>query len=332
MDAARGLGIILVVAGHAERGIVSAGIALSPAWKIFDIWLYTFHMPLFMLLAGLNIPASLAKGRRLFLESKGWTIVYPYFLWSLIQGGILLIFGGMTNGHLSWLQLLTIAWVPISPFWFLYALFIFSMIVLFMYNDYVLLIGATLGLFASSYVHGDSLLHQLLYQFSFFFIGVKSANYLKTTTLPRFTWLVCGVLWLVAVQFVPIQGLTPYLTPIAFPAGLAGIMTVLALAQACRGIILNGLAILGQASMAIYVMHILGTAGTRIALSKAHLALSGVAVWLVCIVVGVVGPLMVWWVLRRVNGLHWLGLASPAKRFHNHEAGSATADPAQRRH
>ncbi|HKR91678.1 acyltransferase family protein, partial [Novosphingobium sp.] len=51
LDVARGIGIILVVMGHAERGLVNAHIATGQAWPTFDLAIYTFHMPLFMLLA-----------------------------------------------------------------------------------------------------------------------------------------------------------------------------------------------------------------------------------------------------------------------------------------
>jgi hypothetical protein len=47
LDLARGIGVTLVVAGHAERGLVAAMIAKGSAWHLFDLGLYTFHMPLF---------------------------------------------------------------------------------------------------------------------------------------------------------------------------------------------------------------------------------------------------------------------------------------------
>ena len=53
--------------------------------------LYTFHMPLFFFLAGLNVPHSLRRGTGPFLSSKVWTLAYPYVLWSLIQGGVILL-------------------------------------------------------------------------------------------------------------------------------------------------------------------------------------------------------------------------------------------------
>lgn len=77
VDIARGVGIVLVVAGHVERGLVAASVARGPLWPWWDYALYTFHMPLFFVLAGINVPRSLAKGRGSFLRGEPWTIAYP---------------------------------------------------------------------------------------------------------------------------------------------------------------------------------------------------------------------------------------------------------------
>lgn len=54
IDAARGLGIVLVVLGHCLRGLVAAGVlADGPVFQIVDRAIYAFHMPLFFLLSGL---------------------------------------------------------------------------------------------------------------------------------------------------------------------------------------------------------------------------------------------------------------------------------------
>ncbi|MDQ0839726.1 acyltransferase family protein [Sphingomonas faeni] len=314
IDTARGIGIILVVAGHANRGLIAAGVSSAPVWRTADLWLYTFHMPLFMLLAGLNILGSLRKGIDPFVRTKLWTVAYPYVLWSLIQGSVMVVLSGMTNGQTDWASLAKIGWQPVSPFWFLYALFVFMMLVAFVRNSIVLIALALTGLIASAFVSDDTLVHQILYQFSFFLIGVLGADTIKTLRLPWFLVIVFAILWVVFVQFLPVYGKAPYLTPTAVPAALAGIALTLALAQLPRGRMAAALVLVGQASMTIFVMHILATAGTRIFLLKAHAPLPPAAMFIVCTTAGVGGPLIAYLVLQRFGLLPVFGLLRPKQK------------------
>ncbi len=122
VDAARGIGILLVVAGHVERGLVSAGVAAASHWAAIDLAIYSFHMALFMLLAGFNVQHSLRRGRGPFLLSKLRSVYHPYVLWSAIQGGLLLFVAGAANSGASWSDIVQIPWRPIMQFWFLYVL------------------------------------------------------------------------------------------------------------------------------------------------------------------------------------------------------------------
>ena len=53
IDIAKGVGIILVVVGHAGRGLQSAGLT-DEGWllPLMDRAIYAFHMPLFFVLSG----------------------------------------------------------------------------------------------------------------------------------------------------------------------------------------------------------------------------------------------------------------------------------------
>lgn len=292
---------------------MAAGIAAGPVWRTADLWLYTFHMPLFMLLAGINVPASLAKGTGAFLRSKLETILYPYVLWSIVQGSMLVMLSHLTNSHARWDMLLQIGLQPISPFWFLYALFVFMVLVALVRWKTVLIATAALGLIASGFIEGESLVHQLCYQFGFFLIGLLGSEYIRSVELPRYMGFVFLGAWLASVQIVPPDGAVPYLSPIALPAALAGMASVLAFSQLPRGRLLEGLACLGRASMAIYVMHVLATAGTRIGVTRLHLPVSALALWLICTFAGVLVPFLAWLVLGRLSILHWFGLASRPK-------------------
>src|ERR1700744_1504535 len=118
IDVAKGIGISLVVFGHVERGLAAAHILQSSAWIAIDFYLYAFHMPLFMFIAGLNAPQSRDKPG--FVKRRGLSVAYPYLVWSLIQGSVQVVLAQYTNNPASWHDVAAILWHPISPFWFLY--------------------------------------------------------------------------------------------------------------------------------------------------------------------------------------------------------------------
>ena len=68
LDAARGIGIALVVFGHVLRGLFGAQIAADPYWKIIDYTIYTFHMPLFFLLAGVSVTLGRPQSAPQFIK------------------------------------------------------------------------------------------------------------------------------------------------------------------------------------------------------------------------------------------------------------------------
>ncbi|MBB4860268.1 fucose 4-O-acetylase-like acetyltransferase [Novosphingobium chloroacetimidivorans] len=312
LDVARGIGIVLVVGGHAERGVIAASMSGPPRFGVGDLALYTFHMPLFMLLAGINVPASLSKGTRPFLQAKLWTVAYPYVLWSLIQGTLLIALSGMTNTQARWTDLAAIAWQPLSPFWFLYALFAFMVLTALVRSAAVLVALALGALWISGLMERESLLHQMAYMLPFFVIGMLGSRRIKALSLPWPAGLALAGVWLVAFQIVPRTDTMPYLTPWSFPAALAGIGVVFAMAQAIGGAAKGVLVALGEASMSIYVMHIPANAGARIALMKLDLPLPQWALICACATIGVLGPFAVHHALRSLGLLPVFGLARPA--------------------
>jgi fucose 4-O-acetylase-like acetyltransferase len=122
IDYCKGFGIFYVVLGHALGGLVPGGIVSDSAqYRFVEGWLYAFHMPLFFFLAGLFAWQSGSQPFGRFISKKAATLVYPYFVWSLLQG--LLETSHYGNHSLALRDLLKIVYVPIGQYWFLYALF-----------------------------------------------------------------------------------------------------------------------------------------------------------------------------------------------------------------
>lgn len=78
IDLAKALTIFLVILGH------TAGVTDTP---LYARVIYTFHMPLFFLLAGMSIkPVALRgfSGWGTFLKKNLQAMVFPFFIWGLI--------------------------------------------------------------------------------------------------------------------------------------------------------------------------------------------------------------------------------------------------------
>jgi len=76
-DAAKGLGIILVVYGHVARGLFHAGMYADEAsYILIDQIIYSFHMPLFFFLSGLFFMSSFHKRGFSLALNKVDTIFY----------------------------------------------------------------------------------------------------------------------------------------------------------------------------------------------------------------------------------------------------------------
>lgn len=307
IDAAKCLGITLVVFGHVERGLSSAGVIGDPAWRMLDFYIYTFHMPLFMYLSGMNVPGSYAKPG--FLKRKASTILHPYVVWSLIQGGVMVALSSLTNGNASITDLLSIGWNPISPFWFLYVLFIYMVVISVVRPSWWLLSAAGAMLMASPFM-GPGLLFQLAYFFFFFVLGICA----PVLSMPRWVapvTLAACVLWtwmILSAGAVSLQGSGDggrYYSPLLLPSALLGIAAMLSLA---RSLDFGWLRYVGRASMAIYVMHILAASGSRIMLEKVFGVIDPTLHLVTGVVLGVGLPLLAYEVLRWLGWAWWLGL------------------------
>ena len=73
IDTAKGLGIILVIYGH---------ISFRPEW--WNVWLCSFHMPLFFFLSGLTFNKDNYADFKLFFSTKVKQLVIPYLIFAVI--------------------------------------------------------------------------------------------------------------------------------------------------------------------------------------------------------------------------------------------------------
>jgi fucose 4-O-acetylase-like acetyltransferase len=327
LDIARGVGVILVVYGHVVRGLIGADALPSEPWVCWsDFALYSFHMPLFFFLSGLNVFHSLGRGRKAFLAEKLWTVGWPYLLWSLIQGSVAAVFASRTNAGQTFDRLLTIGWEPIAQFWFLYALMILHLAVLLVgRRPRILLALGVVAFVSSAFAPVDSLARSILYSFLFYAAGVAMGPWLRKVTVSRAQaalGLALGVpLFALAVAFCGVvSGLEPQAL-VTILCAVAGGYVVLCIGWIGRGPLARAAAYVGQASMTIYVLHILAASGTRIAMSELGLSLPYAVNIAAGLLVGTAAPIVVHAVLKRFDLLWPLGLAARRR------PGSAAATP-----
>ncbi|MEO6354553.1 MAG: acyltransferase [Burkholderiaceae bacterium] len=315
-DYARGIGILLVVYGHVLRGLNSGGMVADDHWLMAsDYAIYTFHMPLFFLLAGMNAGKGLARSG--FLRSKLMTIIYPYLLWSVLQGLVQVAMSDSTNlpFHLSDLTA-AILWKPLGQFWFLYALLLCHIFVFLTTANRLRVTLFALAAYLVGINFELGILSQSLQFFLFYAAGLLAARHLKVV-VERFanpagiatTFMAAGIAIYAA------SALGGYADPWALPAAFLGMFLVLQVAALlARSNRMRIIELLGLASMPIYLMHILAASGARIVLSK--LGVTDISLHLgIGLALGVLFPLAAYYCIYLVRKEKFAGFTRGSAVF-----------------
>lgn len=276
IDYAKGIGICLVVYGHVARGVLNAGLVHHPEtlWYI-DSVIYSFHMPLFFVLAGLLFFDSSEKhGSVGFAFGKVDTLLYPYVLWSLLQGTIEIFMSSFTNHRASWSDVLGLVWEPRAQFWFLYALFFCSLAAVLVRHVFFsagkeMIAAACVALGFWLYFEGDlpretSVGRYLAGHMVYFSFGILLG--LWKMEWRRFAIIFAAIfalLWVVAGLYDFEKSRSN-----AVLSGFFGLMVVVFVSKYLSRFNIRVLAHLGEYSLAIYLMHVLIGSGVRIALQR----------------------------------------------------------------
>ncbi len=131
LDILRGIAIILIVIGHMERGLVSAGINSNYA-LILDKILYSFHLPLMFILSGMTekLFGKLNKNKISYFEYLKKNIIQlyiPYLIFVYLFWFIkMFIFSG--NHEATFSDLYTLFYSGKWVFWYLLSLLIIKVV------------------------------------------------------------------------------------------------------------------------------------------------------------------------------------------------------------
>lgn len=334
VDLLRGIGIILVVLGHALGGLIDTRGVAEPAWfRPAFAAIYIFHMPLFFLLAGVFVARRLDRGRGAFIRKLGPSILWPYILWSSLQILIIWMAAGLVNNPGSGPGVIVPAllYSPPSQFWFLYGLGLMSIAVALAPGrpgDAAVLVPA-LALGSLGEVHGlPGLPKAILLGVPWYAIGVVFGERLLQAgqTVRRLAP------WHLAVIAATPIGIVLALwdaTHLERPAGwrdtaaamafqVNGFRKFYAAALAIAALTLLAMRFqhaapkwllwCGQRSMGIFVVHVIAIAGTRIALLSALGPIDPTVLLAVLTLVGLAAPLILYAVAQRVGATTILGL------------------------
>ncbi|MBC2327749.1 acyltransferase family protein [Listeria booriae] len=304
IDYAKGIGIILVVYGHVLRGVFEAGLDIPIRLFTYeDSFIYSFHMPLFFFLSGLFANHLLKRSFFSNLKNKARSMLYPYLLWSLIQGGIMLALSSYTNGQTTWSDIIKIPIEPIAQFWFLYVLFLITLLYFIGRKiapaSYVLVLGFILLCIAP--LLNFWVLVPLAQNFFFFVLGsVMNKQRLTTILVKKWNFIAIPLYLIVNValiQFIGNKWVHHFLW------GLAAVCGIYLIAFICVNLKYNHrfLQYLGQNSMIIFVAHILAASGARILLLNifgienvfVHLLVGNLA--------GLLLPLLLWIICKKMK-------------------------------
>lgn len=335
LDVAKGLGIVLVVIGHALGGVIDspAGRGVDVGRQIF-VGIYIFHMPLFFMLSGLLVQRRIARSQRSFAMDLILGVAYPYFLWSIIQYTVIYAAGSLVNAPVAnyWQPLLSLPLATISQFWFLYILF-------FLHGAALLLIPKIGGRGFLCLALGVKLIPALIVppamvtlffiHISFYALGVwlgldgvermRRQVERKGWIMPVLVILATGAVIIAAWWTTARMGVN-FHTQISanlagvswrlptFPASLVAIFACLAVAMTLRGTTASWFAYLGQASMTIFVLHVMFIAGSRIILSKIVHMNDPMMLWAAGAVVGLIAPLIAHVLIQKLGIARGLGL------------------------
>lgn len=332
IDVAKGIGILLVVAGHAIGGLIDAGIAPTPDWfRPLLLAIYLFHMPLFFLLSGLFVPDRLRDGPAALGGRLLTRLAWPYLLWATVQILVVSAAGSLVNTPVEDLgtSLAALLHTPPSQFWFLYVLAIMQVLAMLLLPR----IGAggflALALLAFAIAPADLPVvpAHAARMLPFFALGCllgargwaaapKALGGCTAAAIALAAVLLCAATAAALIgmggpeafadtRTNAIVGMTWH--PLSLAAAVAGVAAVAALAARLQGPAGRALAYLGNRSMAIYLLHIIPLAGTRILMAKAF-GMDTPALLPLLLLVGTLAPLAAAEVARRLRIARALGL------------------------
>ncbi len=324
VDYLKGIAIILVVYRHSLLGIQSSGIKAPVYLENANLIFYSFRMPLFFMLSGIFASLSLRKRSvQQYISSKFETLMYPYFIWVIIQITLQIALSKYTNSNRSLTDYTYIFYQPrnLDQFWYLPALFnatvIYTLIKKYVTKKWWILIMIALGFyFLSPFLQNISMLSDWMEFMIFFAIGDTVSQLFFHEKVQHFfknpLTLLLAIPFFALAQIFYLANRMYYQTTEIMRAeflviALTGCFTMLAFSfMLQRWNAASWLRILGYHSINIYVMHVMIAAIVRIFLTHIAGIHNPFIILASCITIASILPVMIFNLLIRDNILWFL--------------------------
>jgi fucose 4-O-acetylase-like acetyltransferase len=333
IDYSRGIAIFLVLYRHIFEGIKRSGLSIERYTYLehANIIFFSFRMPLFFIISGIFIGASIRKrGISNFIVNKWKILLYPYLLWATIQVSLQLLFSNLVNADRSLKDYLYILYAPreIDQFWYLYALFNTSVIYAFTSvklktSKYIQLAIGFLAFYISGFLarHNIDLgfIYDILHYYIFIAIGGLLPSFILNPQNVRYfsSWK----LFIVALPFFfccqwyflqtnlshneyhYVEDVQPWFFVIIALSGCIFMTNLAFILQRYKA--LSFFRIIGYYSLYIYLMHVLASSAMRIILMH-EFGIRNVPILMVLgIFSGLIIPILIYRVSLKV-GAWWL--------------------------
>lgn len=313
-DAVKIFACVLVVLSHFSQSMVKSGFMEPGAlYGWFQMTAYTFQVPLFFVCSGylyerfsaVDSPASWW----LNVRKKALALGVPYFFFSLVTLGLKLLAGDAVNNvEAGVVEALFLH--PISPYWFLYTLFLIFLITptAGSRRGAVVLLGLS-GMAMAAYIGGAC--SSMPY-----FVSSVAANWLWFVggmCLSSLGWLcrLGRVSTLVGAMFLPLSVAVFALGPGGMAGGcaklLVGVLACVGTVSACKFLFPDGkphpvAERLSVWTMPVYLMHTIFAAGVRVLIVRMGVTSAAVHI-AVGLVASFVGPVLAITVMDKLKPL-----------------------------
>ncbi len=316
VDNVKAIACILVVLGHFFQSLTKADILpTNDLYQWFEQTIYYFHVPLFFICSGflyqkLSIVNNVHNWGKNVLK-KLLVLGVPYFTFSFLTWVLKTVFSSSVNEMIGGLAD-TLFFDPISPYWYLYALFFLFLVTRTLKNKnmavkglIIALVFKALGIFGVgngvrpiSYIFSNEIwfvIGMCLYVFEF-----KKHMAKRSLIIP----IVMGVIFLLLSTWVYITHIEHNV--ISF---LLGLLACYSVVMAIEKIYEKGkqsdiFGVLAKYTMPIFLMHTLFAASLRTVLLKLGIQ-NGVIHVLLGIVVSFAGPMLTAVIMKKSKWLEF---------------------------
>lgn len=303
-DLLKGYACLLVVFGHVIMGIRKASIVIPNGMYQLELFIWTFHVALFMFLSGyvynINGGWKSKKSRKSFIVNKLVNLGIPYIVFSVIYILINSIISS-TNSEYTMLDIIFILRKPVAQYWFIYALFmlfvIWTAMSNFMKNWQITIIITLLGTIAYFGNISLGIIDSAISMALPFGLGTCLNKYYIDKE--KYSKKIClMIIHILAVGILIFYNIDNYIiSKIEYILGIFASIAFISILQKQKNIE-NALSWINKISFPIYLLHTIFTAGIRVILIKVGVSNYYIHV-LLGMTMGILGPFLFWYVANK---------------------------------